>query len=40
MTRNRLTLMSVFAAAGLLLAGYAVVTSLPDIVRYIKISNM
>jgi hypothetical protein len=38
--RNGLTLKSVFAAAGLLLLGYAVVTSVPDLVRYIKISTM
>ncbi len=38
--RNGLTLKSFFAAAGLLLAGYAIVASLPDMIRYIKISTM
>lgn len=38
--RNGLTLKSFFAAAGLPLAGYAIITSLPDVVRYIKISKM
>jgi hypothetical protein len=36
----RLTVGKVFAAAGLFLVGYAILTSLPDMVRYIKISTM
>ncbi len=35
-----MTLLKIIFGAGLLLAGYMVVISLPDIARYIKISSM
>jgi Family of unknown function (DUF6893) len=39
-TGSTVTLTHVVAAAGLLLAGYAFLVSLPDLKRYIKISTM
>jgi hypothetical protein len=38
--KNRCVLKHVLAAARLLLAGYAIVVSPPDMIRSIKISNM
>jgi hypothetical protein len=40
MKKPILSLGNVFAAAGVLLAGYVFFTSLPDLRRYIRISTM
>ncbi len=38
--RVRFALRNALGVTGILLAGYAFVTSLPDVIRYIKITRM
>jgi len=40
MYKSLLTVTNVVAAAGVLLAGYVIFSSLPDLRRYIRISTM
>ncbi len=40
MKKTFINLRNIVGIAGLLVAGYLIVTSLPDMGRYIKISNM
>ena len=40
MKKTFLTARNIMGIAGLLVAGYLVLTSLPDMGRYIKMSNM
>jgi hypothetical protein len=40
MKKSRYTVSNVLGIAALMLVGYAVVVSIPDLVRYVRISTM